>query len=175
MSNLAGLVSPALGRKMSGGYHPNKSWVPDVAADLGSFISPPAKGGAAGFAAIKGLGFLPFPAAIKKIVGKGGRNVLQSVDDVTGALRGQLGYMDQGSRTGLVNIMTRPGFEGQGVANELLDAFDEIMGPRLTHARFMTDISNSPGFWKHQAQKRYGEEGFGEKILNAIKMSRYGE
>jgi len=105
----------------------------------------------------RSLGMGGATMGITKLIPGQGVNIIKALDNATGREVGQLGYRQMPGRGGrLLDIKVDPSVRGQGYGRELVDRFEQEMGPNMKDAGFAGTISNSPGFWEHLTKRWEG-------------------
>jgi hypothetical protein len=105
---------------------------------------------------------------IKK--GQGGRNLIESFDDTTGAKRGALGYVDNEPQVGFTNIHSS---DPRGTI-EMVNALQRELGPRMNDMRIRTEImpQSAELFGRMADRWKTKYPDLSDRIRRAVEMSQ---
>lgn len=102
-----------------------------------------------------------------------GINRILAYHNLTGEPVGHLGYRQIPGRGGrILDIKVDPKVKGQGYGRELIEGFENEMGPLMKDTGMAGTISNSPGFWRNLA-KRWQEHPIARGIEMALEFGGY--
>jgi GNAT superfamily N-acetyltransferase len=122
------------------------------------------------YALATGGGFGGFTKVLRN---PNGLNAIKAFHNTTGQEVGRMGYRQIPGRGGrIMDIKVDPSVRGQGYGRELVEGFENEMGPLMNDTGLASSITNSPGFWGSLAN-RWQAHPIGRGIRTALEFGGF--